>query len=174
MLKLDMENGESLGTNHFELKLPADIKQELGPQNLKNLTNFSSALKEELKEKEIEGHLFLVGGIVMPEKKGVTHKDIDLVFYSEDMCVENIKAKENDEDFAKFADFFKDVGDKLDWTEKVKKPYFYSYQFCGDGSVELNPKNGVPVEIIMVRKDALNNSFNEYIEDKDRPRVILF
>ena len=53
MLKLDMENGENLGTNHFELKLPVEIKQELGPQNLKNLTNFSGALKEELEKQGI-------------------------------------------------------------------------------------------------------------------------
>lgn len=174
MLKLDMENGESLGTNHFELKLPSDIKQELGPQNLKNLTNFSGALKEELEKQGIEGHLFLVGGTVMPEKVGKNHKDIDLLFYSEDLNLKKIFLKENDEDFAKFSEFFEKIGANLDWTEKVNKPYFHSYQFCGDGSIELKPSNGVPLEIIPTRKDALNNSFKDYEENLDRPGILLF
>jgi hypothetical protein len=169
-----MENGEISSINYFELKLPSEIKQELGPQNLKNLTNFSSTLKEEIEKKGIEGHLFLVGGIVMPEKIGKKHKDIDLLFYSKDICVGNIRAKENDEDFANFAEFFKDVGNKLGWDEKVNNPYFYSYQFCGDGSIELKPPNGVSLEIIPTRKDGLNNSFENYVENRDRPGVLLF
>ncbi len=169
-----MENGEKFMPRQFELKLATEVKQELGPQNLKNLTKFAGALKEVLEEQKIDGHLLLIGGTVMPEKQGTFHKDVDLIFYSEELNLKNAYIKEGDEDFAKFAEFFKKMGDKLRWTEEINEPYFYHFAYCFDGSIVLKPKDGVTLEILPTREDSLKNSVNEYVEQLDRPAVVLF
>lgn len=146
----------------------------MGAKNLENLNNFSGFLKEELDKNDYDGHLILVGGNVMPEKKGKIHKDVDLLFYSKDLCIKNIKVEEDDQDFAKFAEFFKGVGDKLDFNEKVKTPYYFDYMYCFDGSIQLIPENGVPLEIIPVRKDRQKDSIEDFLKNDERPMVVLF
>lgn len=156
------------------LGLNSETRKELGPRNLENLSNFSEVLRTELQEKKIEAHLILVGGNVMPEKRGKYHKDVDLIFYSREVGIGEVYPKEDSPTFAKFAEFLKNVGDNLSWEEKVNKPYFFDYEYSFDGSVELIPKEGVPLELLPVRADSLRGSFEDYVKNQDRPMAVIF
>jgi hypothetical protein len=149
----------------FEPKLSPTVEKELGPDNLKNLTTFSRSLQEEFRQQNSDVHLALVGGNLMPEKQGKSHKDMDFIVSSPDLNVNPIP-REDDPDFAKFAQFITSVGNKLNWDVKVNPPWFKDYMYSFDGSVNLIPPTGVPLEILSVGKNSLKNN--------SRPSVVLF
>lgn len=168
------QNETKESPNAFRLKLSTNIENELGPKNLENLTNFATALKEELKKQETDGHLVLIGGMVLPEKQGKNHKDIDLVFYSSQLNLKEMIIKEDDKDFNEFTNFSKKISNKLGWTDEINEPYFYDFLYSFDGSVVLKPEDGIPLEVLPIREDSLKSSVDEYVKQLDRPAVILF
>jgi hypothetical protein len=149
----------------FESKLSIAVEKELGLDNLKNLITFSKSLQEEFQQQNSDVHLALVGGNLMPEKQGKFHKDMDFIVSSPNLNT-NPSPKEDDPDFAKFTQFITSIGNKLNWDVKVNPPWFMDYECSFDGSVNLIPPTGVPLEILSVGKNPLKSD--------SRPSVVLF
>ncbi|HPT66360.1 MAG TPA: hypothetical protein PK257_03600 [Candidatus Woesebacteria bacterium] len=148
------------------------VDKELGPENIKNLTKLSNAIKIEAENRNIEAHLILVGGCVDQKKQGKFHKDIDLVLYSPDLSSETIPKNECPK-FDKFASFISDVAKSLDWESKIILPWFRDIENSADGSVVLST-NDKPIEILPVREDFISDSFEDYIKSERRPFAVIF
>lgn len=149
------------------------VKNELGQENLDNVSVLAQVIKSVSFETGVESHLLLVGGMVKPEKQGRGHKDVDMVFYSPSLATEYFMGGGH-EKFDKFGDFFKKVNEKLNWNLKVENPWFFDFETSGDGKVVLSTNKGVPIEVLPVREDSLSGSFENYLKSEKDPYEILF
>jgi len=155
-----------------EFNIDPLVEKELGLENLKNITKFSAAIRDEAKKQQREVHLALVGGNVKSEKRGQNHKDIDLVLYSPELATETIPKDETPK-FDVFAAFVCNVAENLGWESYIDKPYFHDYEVSGDGKVILTTSN-LPIEVLPVREDVILNSFESYQKQIKIPFVVLF
>jgi len=150
-------------------------KNELGPENTKNIKILNEKIAELAKKEGIEYHLLLVGGNVKPEKRGTYHKDVDLVLFSPQLATEYYRGGDDKHPkFDEFADFLTKVGEQLEWVSQTEEPWFFDYEFCGSGKVTLQPKgDGKPIEILPVEESWTKLSFENYlIKDKEPYEII--
>ena len=149
------------------------IEHELGQENVNNIEKFGKTIKTLVIEKGIEAHLLLVGGNVKPEKRGLEHKDVDLVLYSPQLAPTFFSGN-NDPGFEPFSDFISEASERLGWEKKVEEPWFLEYSLSEDGKVVLKPTSGKPIEVLAIRKDNLCGSFEEHLSKQRDPCVVLF
>jgi hypothetical protein len=148
------------------------IQKELGPENLKNITRLSKAIKNEAQKQGIETHVLLVGGSVKPEKQGKTHKDLDLILYSPQLATEMYSGGDSPK-FDVFAAFVQDAVKNLNWEIEIEKPWFNEPESSGDGKVILLTEQ-TPIEVLPVRQDQISNSFEDYKKNETNPFVEIF
>lgn len=162
--------------SHGEIKGISPLaKNELGPENTRNIQILNEKIAELTEKDGIEYHLLLVGGNVKSEKRGAYHKDVDLVLFSPQLSTEYYKGGDSKHPkFDKFADFLTEAGKQLEWSSQVEEPWFFDYEMCGGGKVTLQPKgDGKPIEILPVDESWTKLSFENYLSKNKEPYEVI-
>ncbi len=161
-------SGEAL-----RLNMNQTVESELGIDSVRDINRLCSGIRVQAKKLHVDTHLVLVGGSVRPEKRGLSHKDVDLKLYSPQLASESFMGGECPK-FDKFALFVSKVGESLGWGVEVVRPWFNDYEMCGDGKVVLHTGSKKPIEVLPVRDDYISGSFEEYLKRDTEPHLALF
>lgn len=145
----------------------------LGDDDRNNLETVMGAIKRQAQMEGLDLHLLAVGGMVDEKKRGLPHKDIDLVLVSPDLAIENSPSG-GARNFDEFEDFLKEALGRTGWKSETIEPFWDDYARSSDGTVTFLPPSGKPIELLPISSHEAEQTIEEYTANQTRPYSVLF